>query len=65
MEHPEDLGVTNNGDKPASIWQLAAVKEVIAKAGAASGALFQCRFPRALSSKPTRLAGNLAGLKHQ
>ena len=58
-EHPEDLGDTSNGGSPASIWQFPEMSELIVSTDAVEGALHQCRYPGAASSKPTRLAGSV------
>jgi len=58
-EHPEDLGDTTNGGSPASIWQFPEMVDLIVQTDAVEGALHQCRYPGAASSKPTRLAGSV------
>ena len=55
-EHPEDLGATSQGESPASIWQLAEVRALVANG--ATWALHQCDSGGS-SSKPTRLLSNL------
>lgn len=62
-EHPEDLGDTSNNCSPASIWQWSEVQRFIADEDAVEGALYQCRYPEALSSKPTRLASTVKGIR--
>ena len=60
LEHPEDLGATQNGI-PASIWNLPSLRELAAVSGANTFAFFQCRACMPNSSaatpdypKPTR-----------
>ena len=53
-EHPEDLGVTETGDVPASIWQLAEIRSL----EGFTWAVHQCAFG-ALHPKPTRFLSNL------
>ena len=63
LEHPEDLGVVRTGDRPASIWQDPHHLQIIKETGAQTGALHQCRYPGALSKKPTRITSDLKGFK--
>ena len=44
FEHPEDLGRTPSNDQPASVWQLAEMREFVEKYKAWTFALFQCHF---------------------
>ena len=53
-EHPEDLGVAETGDVPASIWQLAEIRSL----DGFTWAVHQCAFG-ALHPKPTRFMSNL------
>lgn len=53
FEHPEDLGKTINGDKPASVWQLEEMRKFVESGSAFTFAIFQCHFG-AQSPKPTR-----------
>ena len=65
LEHPEDLGVLQDGGDPASIWQLPRTTEVAKSTKAVCAALLQCSFG-APTAKPTRLMrtlGRLAQLK--
>eukprot|EP00435_Cladocopium_sp_Y103_P064471 s792_g26.t1 len=57
-EHPEDLGTTRAGDRPASIWQLQAVQELADLTSATTWGIHQCLYG-APTSKPTRLMSNL------
>ncbi len=57
IEHPENLGMTTNGD-PGSIWQLPEFLALAKQADATTCARFQCRF-QAQSSKPTRLLSTM------
>ena len=61
IEHPEDLGVTWNGGDPSSIWAWPEVLQLLERTGAATAALFQCKFGFR-SQKPTRVAGTLPGI---
>jgi len=58
FEHPEDLGVTNLGEHPASVWQLAETKQLVDEFLVITFAIFQCHFG-ALSPKPTRFMTSL------
>lgn len=58
FEHPEDVGLTESGELPASIWQLEEMLDLLKKSGASCCAIHQCAFG-AETSKPTRLASNL------
>jgi hypothetical protein len=58
LEHPEDLGVLQDGGDPASIWQLPRTTEVAKSTKAVCAALLQCSFG-APTAKPTRLMGTL------
>jgi hypothetical protein len=42
LEHPEDLGITPSGQKPASIWQLPEIHELLIATHACTWAIFQC-----------------------
>ena len=53
FEHPEDLGKTSGGDKPASVWQLEEMRKFVDSGNAFTFAVFQCHFG-AQSPKPTR-----------
>ena len=53
FEHPEDLGKTLSGDKPASVWQLEEMRQFVESGKAFTFAIFQCHFG-AQSPKPTR-----------
>eukprot|EP00435_Cladocopium_sp_Y103_P040452 s469_g11.t1 len=57
-EHPEDLGTTRAGDRPASIWQLPAVQDLAELTSATTWGIHQCLYD-APTSKPTRLMSNL------
>ena len=59
FEHPEDLGVTNLGEHPASVWQLAETKQLVEEFLVITFAIFQCHFG-ALSPKPTRFMTSLS-----
>jgi hypothetical protein len=61
IEHPEDLGITWNGGDPSSIWAWPEVLQLLERTGAATAALFQCKFGFR-SQKPTRVAGTLPGI---
>ena len=58
FEHPEDLGVTNLGEHPASVWQLAETRQLVEEFDAITFAIFQCHFG-AMSPKPTRFMTSL------
>ena len=63
FEHPEDLGRTQSGDIPASVWQLPEMRALVDMSGC-TWAVHQCVYG-AETSKPTRLAGNLpACIRH-
>ena len=57
LEHPEDLGVTQSGETPASIWQIPELQSFTEFEGVLTWALFQCHFG-AETPKPTRLLSN-------
>ena len=59
MEHPEDLGLAQDGVRPASIWQLDIVQDLVPSCNSITFAFFQCAYGAA-SAKPTRLISNLA-----
>eukprot|EP00435_Cladocopium_sp_Y103_P068191 s408_g31.t1 len=58
FEHPEDLGLTSSGDRPASVWQLEEMRSFVLERGAFTFAIYQCHFG-ASSPKPTRLLTSL------
>jgi hypothetical protein len=67
IEHPEDLGCTREGHMPASIWRLAAVRDLAAETQAHTAAIFQCSPPGSADtpgdiSKPTRFMGTTCAL---
>ena len=62
FEHPEDLGVTNLGEHPASVWQLTEMKQLVEEFSAVTFAIFQCHFG-AMSPKPTRFVTSLEEAK--
>jgi hypothetical protein len=67
IEHPEDLGSTQEGHMPASIWQLPAVHSLAAETQAHTAAIFQCSPPGSLDApgdirKPTRFLGTTSTL---
>ena len=62
FEHPEDLGVTNLGEHPASVWQLAETKQLVEEFLIITFAIFQCHFG-ALSPKPTRFMTSFSEAK--
>ena len=67
IEHPEDLGCTREGHMPASIWQLAAVRDLATETQAHTAAIFQCSPPGSADTpgdipKPTRFMGTTSAL---
>ena len=56
LEHPEDLGLVQGGERPASIWQFPQCHDLLTNARVATWALFQCSFG-ACTPKPTRFLG--------
>ena len=64
MEHPEDLGLAQDGVRPASIWQLDIVQDLVPSCDSITFAFFQCAYGAA-SAKPTRLISNLAAWTFQ
>ena len=64
MEHPEDLGLAQDGVRPASIWQLDIVQDLVPSCNSITFAFFQCAYGAA-SAKPTRLISNLAAWTFQ
>ena len=59
FEHPEDLGVTTSGERPASVWQLEEMRAFVVNGNACTFAIYQCNFG-AESPKPTRLMTSLS-----
>ena len=65
FEHPEDLGITVDDERPASIWQLDALRQLQITTEAYTWALYQCEYGKesglacADTSKPTRLLSTL------
>ena len=57
-EHPEDLGATDNGQLPASIFALDDVRSMCKDTNALTAAFHQCPW-LAESSKPTRVVSTL------
>ena len=62
LVHPEDLGLTSSGLRPASIWQLPDVRSLVSEKGF-SFALHLCHFGAAAPT-PTRVAGRLPAWNH-
>jgi len=58
FEHPEDLGVTSTGERPASVWQLEQMRKLVEVHQAITFAIYQCHFG-ADSPKPTRFLTSL------
>ena len=52
VEHPEDLGAVGN-ERPASVWQLDEMRQMVVDTKATTWAVFQCQYG-GLSPKPTR-----------
>ena len=44
FEHPEDLGVTSTGERPASVWQLEQMRKLVEVHQAITFAIYQCHF---------------------
>ena len=66
VEHPEDLGAVR-GERPASIWQLPEVRDLVYRTSATTWAIHQCEFG-ADTLKPTRFLSDIpeaAKEKHQ
>ena len=64
IEHPEDLGLAEDGSRPSSIWQWPDMLELIACHNSLSFAVFQCEYG-ADTSKPTRFVTNLSSFQKQ
>ena len=62
IEHPEDLGVAEDGSRPSAIWQWPEMLELIACHSALTFAVFQCQYG-ADTSKPTRFVTNLSSFQ--
>lgn len=62
FEHPEDLGLTESGETPASVWQLEQMQALVTMRGATTFAVYQCQFG-AQSPKPTRFMTSLQKAK--
>ena len=62
LVHPEDLGLTSSGLRPASIWQLPDVRSLVLEKGF-TFALHLCHFGAAAPSS-TRVAGRLPAWNH-
>ena len=62
IEHPEDLGVAEDGTRPSSIWQWPEMLELIACQNSLSFAVFQCEYG-ADTSRPTRFVTNLSSFQ--
>ena len=61
-EHPEDLGRTRNGE-PASVWQLPETRAIATDEDFITVAGHQCQYAGVDRKKPTRLLGNIPGLR--
>ena len=57
-EHPEDLGATNSGELPGSLWAMEETFALAKSISASTVCFFQCPFGAA-SSKPTRLLSTI------
>ena len=62
LVHPEDLGLTSSGLRPASIWQLPDVRSLVSETGF-TFALHLCHFGAAAPST-THIAGRLPAWNH-
>ena len=62
LVHPEDLGLTSSGLRPASIWQLPDVRSLVSERGF-TFALHLCHFGAAAPTS-TRVAGRLPAWNH-
>ena len=62
LVHPEDLGLTSSGLRPASIWQLPDVRSLVSETGF-TFALHLCHFGAAAPTS-TRVAGRLPAWNH-
>ena len=61
VEHPEDLGAVGH-ERPASVWQLDEMRQMVVDTKATTWAVFQCQYG-GLSPKPTRFVSNIPHAK--
>eukprot|EP00434_Breviolum_minutum_P032700 symbB.v1.2.028918.t2/scaffold3103.1/size63517/1 len=61
VEHPEDLGAVAK-ERPASVWQLEEMRQMVLDTGATTWAVFQCQYG-GLTPKPTRFVSNIQDAK--
>ena len=61
VEHPEDLGAVGN-ERPASVWQLDEMRQMVVDTKATTWAVFQCQYG-GLSPKPMRFVSNIPHAK--
>ena len=61
VEHPEDLGAVGK-ERPASVWQLEEMRQMVLDTGATTWAVFQCQYG-GLTPKPTRFVSDIQDAK--
>ena len=61
MEHPEDLGAVGQ-ERPASVWQLDEMRQMVIDTNATTWAVFQCQYG-GLTPKPTRFVSDIDDAK--
>ena len=61
VEHPEYLGAVGN-ERPASVWQLDEMRQMVLDTGATTWAVFQCQYG-GLTPKPTRFVSDIHDAK--
>ena len=61
VEHPEDLGAVGK-ERPASVWQLEEMRQMVLDTGATTWAVFQCQYG-GLTPKPTRFVSDIQEAK--
>eukprot|EP00434_Breviolum_minutum_P013170 symbB.v1.2.011607.t2/scaffold783.1/size170700/1 len=61
VEHPEGLGAVGR-ERPASVWQLDEMRQMVLDANATTWAVFQCQYG-GLTPKPTRFVSNIRDAK--
>ena len=61
VEHPEDLGAVGR-ERPASVWQLDEMRQMVLDTGATTWAVFQCQYG-GLTPKPTRFVSTILEAK--
>ena len=61
VEHPEDLGAVGK-ERPASVWQLDEMRQMVIDTKATTWAVFQCQYG-GLTPKPTRFVSDIDDAK--